>query len=353
MKVYNRNGKLYIRVNGVRRSTGLDYTKENIKLAMSYHSKDEFRSNFNITINTKRIVDYCDEVLVEKRKRLKVSTVRSYESLLNSRIIPYFSEMYPHEITPKMIKEFYETFTDKATLNTTINGILKYAFELALIDGAISKSPFVVSFPTLASDYEMNPFNINEIQLILNTAKGWFRNFLGVAFFSGMRTGEILALKWVDVNFQELTIDISLTRTNGRTTTAKTKSSERTIDILSQCESFLLEQRKMSGLSSFVFTSKDGKMFFGSSSLNRTWKNLLKRCEIEYRSIYQTRHTFASNMLSNKEDPIWVSSMLGHKSLNITLEKYTKFIRIDRKRKSTFLDDKNIDFGSNLTQYAN
>lgn len=43
-----------------------------------------------------------------------------------------------------------------------------------------------------------------------------------------------------------------------------------------------------------------------------------------------------SNMLSNKEDPIWVSAMLGHKSLNITLEKYTKFIRIDRKKADIF-----------------
>lgn len=353
MKTYNRNGKLYIRVNGVRKSTGLDYTKENIKLAISYHGKDEFFDNFNLAINTKRIIDYCDEVLVEKRKKLKVSTIRSYESLLNSRIVPYFDKMYPHEVTPKMIKEFYETFTDKATLNTTVNGILKYAFELALIDGAISKSPFVVSFPTLKSDYEMKPFNIQEIQLILSTAKGWFKNFLGVAFFTGMRTGEILALRWDNINIKEATIEISMTRTNGRTTTTKTKSSQRVIDILSQCESFLLEQRKISGLSNFVFPSRGGKMFFGSTSLDIAWKNLLKKCNIDYRSIYQTRHTFASNMLSNKEDTIWVSSMLGHKSLNITLEKYTKFIRIDRTRKSTFLDDKNIDFGSNLTQQAN
>jgi integrase len=350
MKVYNRNGKLYIRVKGIRKSTGLDYTKENIKLVSNYHGKDEFFNNFNITVNNKTIIDYCNDVILEKRKRLKVTSIRSYESLLSSRIVPYFDKMYPHEVTPKMIKEYYGTFKDKATLNTTINGILKNAFEFALIDGAISKSPFVVSFPTLKSDYEMKPFNLSEIQLILSNASNWFKNFLGVAFFTGMRTGEILALKWSDIDFNDSSININATRTDGKTLTPKTKSSERIIDILSQCESFLIEQRKASGLSTFVFPSRDGKMFYGSTSLDVIWRKLLAKCGIEYRSIYQTRHTFASNMLSNKEDAIWVSSMLGHKSLNITLEKYTKFIRIDRKRKHTFLDTENIEFSSNMAQ---
>ena len=53
-------------------------------------------------------------------------------------------------------------------------------------------------------------------------------------------------------------------------------------------------------------------------------------------------------MLSNKEDPFWVSAMLGHKSLNITLEKYTKFIRKERAKKSTFLDSNSIDFYSKI-----
>lgn len=70
MKTYNRNGKLYIRINGVRKSTGLDYTKENIKLATSYYGKDEFFNNFNITVSNKTIIDYCNDVIFEKSKKL-------------------------------------------------------------------------------------------------------------------------------------------------------------------------------------------------------------------------------------------------------------------------------------------
>ena len=341
MKTYNRNGKLYIRINGIRKSTGLDYTKENIKLVTNYHSKDEFFNNFNITVSNKTIIDYCNDVIFEKSKKLKETSMRAYESLLNSRIVPHFNKMYPQDVTPKMVKEYYETFNDKATLNTTVNGILKAAFELALIDGVIQKSPFVVSFPTIKSDYEMNPFTLDEMKLILNNADGWFRNFLGIAFFTGMRTGEILALRWSNINFDEASIRIEATRTDGLTQTPKTKSSLRTIDILSQAEYYLLEQRKLSGLSNLVFPTIRGKYFRGATSLTIIWRRLLDKCKLEGRGIYQTRHSFASNMLSNKEDALWVSSMLGHKSLNITLEKYTKFIRTERKRKQTFLDSEN------------
>ena len=86
------------------------------------------------------------------------------------------------------------------------------------------------------------------------------------------------------------------------------------------------------------------KAFYGSITLREIWIKLLDKCNLKYRSIYQTRHSFASNMLSNKEDIFWVSQTLGHKSINMTVEKYSKYIKSDRKRKITFLDDNYITF---------
>jgi integrase len=68
------------------------------------------------------------------------------------------------------------------------------------------------------------------------------------------------------------------------------------------------------------------------------WKNILNECGFKHRGIYQLRHSFASNMLSIGEDLLWVSSMLGHKSANITLEKYTKYMRRKRERKTTVIN---------------
>jgi len=346
MKLYNRNGILYIYVNGVRKSSGLKDTLANRKLLENHHRCDEFFNKFNVKTKTKQVLQLCEEVLLEKEKKLQPTTINTYYRLYSSRIIPYFDKKFPQEITPLVLKEWYKTFKDKSTLNACVTGILKPAFEEAIIQGYIKTSPFIVSYPTLKSNYEMNPFNLEEIQLILNTATGWFRNFIGVAFFTGARTGEVIALEWSDINFEENTISINKTRSAGYTKKPKTKSSIRTIDMLSQAEIFLREQRKITGLSKKVF-SKQGKDFLDSSSLWGIWKKLLEECNLEYRSIYQTRHTFASNMISNGEDPFWVAQTLGHKNMNITLDKYSKYIKHKRTKKITFLDSENMSFVQN------
>jgi len=339
MKFYNRNGILYVNINGNRISTKLKYSKSNIKLYESYAKNEEFFEKFSVRKKDKSILDFCEEVLIEKEKRLQPTTIDSYYSLYSNRIIPYFSKKYPKDITPLVLKEWYSTFKDKSTLNTCISGILKPAFENAIIEEYIKTTPFIIRFPTLKSSYEMNPFNLEEIKLLLDNANGWFKNFLGVAFFTGMRTGEILALEWNDIDFENSIISITKTRTAGITKKPKTKSSTREIGMLSQVEILLKNQQKLTGLNKKVFLKKQGKEFHSSTSLSQKWKQLLSKCNLEYRNIYQTRHSFASNMISNGEDVFWVSQMLGHKNMNITLDKYSKYIKSKKSKKRTFLDE--------------
>lgn len=348
MRLYNRNGILYIDINGKRTSSKLRDTPTNRKLLENQYKNTEFYKKFNVKTKGKTVLEFCREVLEEKEKKLQPTTMRCYYSLFESRIVPFFDKKYPHEITPLMLKNWYLTFKDKATLNTCVNGILKLAFENAVIEDYIKSSPFIVTFPTLKSNYQMKPFNLKEIEILLSNCHGWFRNFLGTAFFTGARTGEILALEWKDIDFENKTINIDKTRTLGMTKIPKSKSSIRTIDMLPQCEFFLIEQKKITGFNQNVFLKENGKIFSNSGDLTKMWHKLLESLKLEKRSIYQTRHSFASNMLSNKEEPIWVSQMLGHKNINITLEKYTKYIKVEtRERKTTFLDNVNFNFAQN------
>lgn len=348
MRLYNRNGTLYIDINGKRVSSKLKDTPTNRKLLENQYKNTEFYKKFNVKTRGKTVLEFCEEVLKEKDKRLQPTTISIYYSLFQSRILPEFNKKYPHEITPAFLKEWYSTFTDKSTLTTCVSAILKPAFENAIIEGYIQTTPFIVSFPTIKSDYEIQPFNLQEIDLILSHEDNPYKNFLGVAFFTGARTGEILALEWKDIDFEQKTININKTRTKGLTKQPKTKSSFRVIDMLSQCEFFLIEQRKITGLSKYVFLKSNGKMYNNSGDLLYEWYKLLEKLNLEKRNIYQTRHSFASNMLSNKENPLWVSQMLGHKSLNMTLEVYTKYIKEEKAlRKTTFLDKNIFRFAQN------
>ncbi|NOX15296.1 MAG: tyrosine-type recombinase/integrase, partial [Epsilonproteobacteria bacterium] len=63
----------------------------------------------------------------------------------------------------------------------------------------------------------------------------------------------------------------------------------------------------------------------------------LEEANIPYRTIYHMRHSFASLMISNGEDILWVSHMLGHATPDMTLKKYAKFIKNDKHKRATFL----------------
>ncbi len=167
MRLYNRNGILYIDINGKRTSSKLQDTPTNRKLLENQYKNTEFYKKFNVKTKGKTVLEFCREVLEEKEKKLQPTTIRSYYSLFESRIVPFFDKKYPHEITPAKIKDWYYTFKDRTTLNTCVTGILIPAFENAIIEGYIQTTPFIVKFPTLKSDYEMKPFTLQEIDLIL------------------------------------------------------------------------------------------------------------------------------------------------------------------------------------------
>lgn len=338
MTFYSRKGILYARINGNRVSTKLKDTRQNRKLFESYANNDEFFKKFDIDDYIPTILELCEEVLLEKESTLKGTSLRAYLSLYNSRIEPYFQDKLITEFKPKHVDIWYKTFKDLRTI-ITCEAILKPAFEKAILREYIETSPFIIKRPKTFSEYKIMPFTISEIKSILDNAPKRIKNLIGVAFYTGMRTGEVIGLKWKDIDFRQGTISVNRTITAGYEQTPKTASSLRVIDLISQCETYLKEQRKITGLNEYVFLNSNFMPYASSSSLNYTWKKLLEKCKLEYRSIYQLRHSFASNMLSNGENELWVSNMMGHKSSETTRSKYSKYLKIQRGRKTTFLDE--------------
>ena len=92
---------------------------------------------------------------------------------------------------------------------------------------------------------------------------------------------------------------------------------------------------------SYVFLNKHDEHYYDIKRIRDSkWKNLLKECKIEYRTIYQMRHTFATVMIENNEDILWVSNMLGHADASMTLQMYAKYRKREGIKRASFL--KNI-----------
>jgi len=125
----------------------------------------------------------------------------------------------------------------------------------------------------------------------------------------------------------------------GRIGKTKTKSSKRVIDMIDVLVPYLKEQQKLTGHCEYVFTDKKGMHIYDIKRIrDYSWKDVLKQCEIKYRPIYHTRHTFATVMLENGEDVLWVSHMLGHKNSSITLSTYARYVKRKDKNRGAFLE---------------
>ena len=262
--------------------------------------------------------------------------------------MPYFKDTLLKQITPIDLQEWQNTIVDKTSASSlrTYRNIFRQIFVDASLEGYIESNPFdKIKRPTV-EDVEIIPFTKNEIESIIKTASIKFRNFFIISLFTGLRTGELIALEWEDIDYEYKEIRINKTHNRGKTSTPKTKSSNRAIDMLPIVEKYFKEQHKLTGYQKNIFLNSVGNLYFSSDVLNLTLKKILDRCNIPNRTLYNTRHTFASLMLTNNESIMWVSQMLGHKTANITFEKYARYIKEDKVNRAKFLQNWHI-FGTN------
>ena len=142
---------------------------------------------------------------------------------------------------------------------------------------------------------------------------------------TGLRRGELLGLKWTDVDLDRgvLKIQRAISRQNGKVVEAplKTKNAYRTLPLSADAISVLKMQKCKVGNSEWVFPSPTGGPMSPDSVLHML-QRVLKRAGLPCIRFHDLRHTFATMALQNGVDVKTVSSMLGHYSAGFTLDTY-------------------------------
>ena len=113
----------------------------------------------------------------------------------------------------------------------------------------------------------------------------------------------------------------------GEESAPKAVESRRSIDMLPPVKETLQRQSGENFLKSpYVFSSKGGNIIDIGNLRKRIWYPALKLAELRSRTMYQTRHTFATLMLSTGENPAWIARMMGHTSVEMLFNKYSGYI---------------------------
>ena len=299
----------------------------------------EFFNKEEVEIPT--VGEYAQKSFDLHRFDRRASTQSDYEISYRLHIAPYFSKVRIDSIKPSDIARWQNELLEKLMPRRVrnIRAVFNTIFEDAINDDLIEKNPISrVKVPRL-NIVENKAFSLEEMKKIVENADGWLQSFCAVGFFTGMRSGEIIGLRWEDVSFEHKENSIKRSIKRGVISEPKTRSSVRTIDIIDPLMPYLLAQYDRTGKKGeYVFLNKRGEHFYDIKRVRDThWKKLLENLGIEYRPTYQMRHTFATMMIENGEDVLWVSNMLGHADPSMTLTKYAKYRKRKEKERATFL----------------
>lgn len=281
---------------------------------------------------TKKFRDYAYEYLKMKEDE------KSYDVKHPTRlkVIEYFGDKKVDEITRLDIKRYLNALSIKEASKRLYLSMIKGVLDVALDDEAISSNVAIGIQFKRTEKIEVKPFSNDEVQRIIEMAEGSLKNYLGIAFYTGMRSGEILGLVRHDIS--EDTISIKRSVSKGRVTTPKTHGSIRTIPMFEKVRPFIEDQIKQS--KSLYLFDYDGHFISDISVFTkRKWHKLLKDLKIEYRKIYCTRHTFITAMLnSNQYKLLTVAKIVGHNSIKTLMTSYAGFIKDDHLKINVDLD---------------
>lgn len=268
--------------------------------------------------------------LVRKHAHLAISTRRDYEYRIYKHLIPECGRCSLSELSPALVR----AWIGKAALSAkAINNILIPLRDIcreAYLDEIIDQNPMdrVPALPVRSR--EPQPFAKAEVISILralNRIDKQARLFYQLAFSTGLRTGELIALKWDDVDLGTNAIFISRSRSRGVDKGPKTPSGRRSIELNRIAVRALVSLRTLNdGADVFQHPTPGLRLKNGDVFCKRFWNPALDSLPIKRRNPYQCRHTFASHLLMKGHNPLFVAQQMGHRDWGMIRRVYGRYI---------------------------
>lgn len=268
----------------------------------------------------------------EKHLEIRNSSYNNYLYTIKNRVKPKLGSFNVKEITRKMLQEYIVQQSKKLKHETVVNitKVLSQSFKYAIDNNYIIENPYRgIKVPKDKCIKELKVFKPDEVEKILSV-RGYSqqkKNIVNIAYRTGMRIGEILALKWEDINFEKAFLTVRRTLSSYNNGCAeicepKTKGSCRRID-LDGISMEIFKNTKRNG--EYVFCKSDGTVL-SRQCIYQSFKRMCESANVQYHSFHTLRHTHASVLLSANVHPKIVQERLGHAKISTTLDTYSHLI---------------------------
>lgn len=329
--------------------------------------------DFKNTILGQLMYSWLFEVV---RLKVKPSSFQKYEGIYRNYIKE--SELHGLKISDLrsiQIQRYYNKLFDNGisgNILKNLNKLLKQFLNYAVDEGYLLKNP--ISGKKIVVPSEKETKDIKEVEIFTNyeidslkkALEGHrLKGLILMALGTGLRQGELLALKWndIDMSTNEIKVEKTLKRvtiisSDGSRNTEiiiqppKSKSSNRTVPIPSSLIPVIKEHEKRQKLEkvkagsfykdeNFVFPTVDGKPI-NTKNLFKSYKALLVKAKIEHKKFHALRHTYATKLFEAGVPLKTVQMLLGHSDLSITADIYT---HVMPKEKTNAVEKLNHLFG--------
>ena len=285
-------------------------------------------------------------------KQNKPATIERYEELLNKKILPVFGnkpieEKYKDRIKRADIRRFLIALHDDGKglskssiglVKIVISGVYNYAIDEELIQKNLTTG-IMRRIKFNESKKEMEVYTPEELNIFLDYCKNKYPieyPFFLCLFRTGIRLGEALALEWNDIDWNERKIKIQRSFRRKEISTTKNKQS-RVVDISKELYETLKKLKKRKKCK-FLFHTKNLKIFTQQFKRQKFYK-IIKECNLKKIRPHDARHTFASMLLSNGVNDMYVSKQMGHHKPSFTKDKYGHYIPQENHVNVDILDE--------------
>lgn len=259
------------------------------------------------------IEDFAKDYMSYVRDTVKKRSWDRDELCLN-HLNNFFKARRLSDIKPQDIDDYKASRLSEvspATVNRELQ-VLRHLFNLAdRWNKFFGKNPVSISGLLTVNNQKERILSIDEERRLIASCELYLRNIIITALYTGMRKGEILTLKWDNVDFESGLITIDQTN-------SKSKKMRR-IPINSIIRKLLLEQRLKSAGNEYVFFSSIGAPYKRHDSLKRAYSLALNKAGIEGLRFHDLRHTAATRMVELGCSIVAVKEILGHSTLDMTM----------------------------------
>ena len=279
---------------------------------------------------------FAEDWMAEKKVEWRQSYYDTVAISLRKYILPRFGAVAMDMITKAEVLKFRADIAsddpsgERRTLSPSRVNHIMTPLRMMLTEGADRygfQNPYQNIKPLKEPRTSVQPFNLQEVQLILKTVRKDFKNYFTVRFFTGLRTGEIDGLIWKNVDFERRQILVHQAIVQGKIVPTKTDGSFRAVDMSQMVFEALQDQYKVtSTLSDYVFCTGNGQPLNNRNVTRRVWHPLLRYLNLEKRRPYQTRHTAATLWLAAGESPEWIARQMGHSSTEMLFKVYSRYV---------------------------